>query len=484
MAGIGVTPSTSYTVAADVVGGDGYQRVKLDVGVSGVTSGDVGLTNPLPVTGTVSVSGQVQVSGTVTAGAGTTVVSIGNVVPVTTQSSVSVSGLPVWFAPGVTVAVVPGVSVNALVTGVVSVSAMPAVSVSVSAVLGTVVTLLGTVAVNVVAGAAGGGSVTTTAPGITATGQVMWIAGGQSTSVSPVFVSVGVVSVTGVSLNVVVSGVVSVSVLPAVSISVSAVLGTIITQLGTQVVTVVPGLSVSLGQLANVVVSTTASSGQSGPVVWLGQNQFVQTMTGVSIGITGPVSISVMPAVSISVSAALGTVITILGTQVVSVVPGVSVGITVSAALGTVITILGTQIVSVVPGVSVIAQLSSIVPVTTAASVSVSGIPVWLNPTQQVSIASVLLQPVIINLSSTLIGPNTTLLFSVYTGNTFVTTGASFWAVPAGKVFRVMAMQMQNVSSAVLGVGKLMVIVGTAAASLSVTSTVGVAAMLPWKSVV
>lgn len=194
----------------------------------------------------------VVITGTVTAGAGTTVVSIQNIVGVVTAASVSVTGLPVWLNPTQAVnvgtvvtqlgtqivSVVPGLSVSAVVSGTVAISipvsqalgtiitqlgtqmvsiaqtsvsvaavptvntvvtilgtqivtiAQTSVSVAVIPVVNTVVTVLSTVNVAIVAGAGGGGSVTTTAPGITATGQVMWIVGGQSTTVSPVFVSV------------------------------------------------------------------------------------------------------------------------------------------------------------------------------------------------------------------------------------------------------------------------------------------------------
>jgi hypothetical protein len=89
-------------------------------------------------------------------------------------------------------------------------------------------------------------------------------------------------------------------------------------------------------------------------------------------------------------------------------------------------------------------------------------------------------QPVIIMVSSTVLGPNTTMLMTVYTGATIMTTGASFWQVPAGKVFRVQAMNIVGVSSAVLSNARLLVMADTAAASMSVTSTVGVVAALPF----
>ena len=83
-------------------------------------------------------------------------------------------------------------------------------------------------------------------------------------------------------------------------------------------------------------------------------------------------------------------------------------------------------------------------------------------------------------ISSTIVGSSTTMLMTIYTGATFVTTGASFYVVPAGKTFRIMAMQMIAVSSAVLGNARLCVLAATAAVSLSVTATVGIPAALAY----
>ena len=448
------TATTGVTVAVDIIGSTSYQRIKLVDGTPDSTT-PIAATTGVPAAAStglvvavkpgVSVSAQVSgsvtvlgtalvsvvpgVSVTVQQGASVTIqqgasitgtVSIQNVVGITTAASVSVTGLPVWLNPTQAVVVntiAAGFSVNALVTGPVSISAGVLQSITV---MSTLVTLLGTVAVNIVAGAAGGGSVTTTAPGITATGQVMWVVGGQSTTVSPVFVSIIQTSV-------------SVASIPTIL--------TIVTQLGTQIVSVVPGVSVTIQQGASitgsvnivsvalvsisgvVAITTAASVSVSGLPVWLNPTQQV-----VVSGLAGQ-SVSALVSVSaVAASIILGTLIAVSGITAVS-------------AISTIVTILGTQIVSV---------------------------------------ASVQLQPVCICLSSTVIGSNTTMLFSVYTGATFVTTGASFWVVPAGKVFRVMAMNMINKSSAVLGMGKLAVIVGTAAVSLSVTSTVGIAAILPY----
>ena len=470
------TPGAGITVAADDIGGTHFQRVKVILGSDGTNLGDVGPTNPVPVSGTVSISGAVQVSGAVSISVMPAVsgnVGITNIVPVTTQASVSVSGIPVWMNPTQAVVVNTigvGFSVNALVTGVVSISAMPAISgaVSISQIapsmtIGTIVTVLGAVvntigvgfsvnalvtgpvsisAMPAISHPAISGVIASSVPATSiALGMPVWIVGGQTATGVPVLVTIasqttvvsGLVSVTGVSLNVVVSGAVSIS-----QIAPSMTIGTIVTVLGAVVNTIAAGFSVNALVTGNVgitnvlPVTTQVSVSVSGLPVWMNPTQGVTilgtqivsqttvvsglvSVTGVSLNVvvSGPVSISVMPAVSISVSAALGTVITVLGTQIVSV-------------------------------------------------------------------ASVQLQPFLMILSSTVVGSNTSMLMTIHTGNTFVATGTSAYAVPGGKVLRIMQMYVILQSSAVLGNGRLVILLGTATASLSVTSTVGFAAALPY----
>lgn len=490
-----VTPSASYTVAAEDIGASvEVQRVKIVLGTVDVDGGNVGVTNPMPVSGTVSVpaglSVSAQVSGTVTVAAGLSV-------------SAQVSG---------TVTVVAGLSVSAVVSGTVTVNGT--VTAAAISVVSTVATVLGTVNVNVVAGGAAPGTTAATQSAISA--QVVWLAPTQTMTATVNTIAAGF------SVQALVTGPVSISAMPAVSISVSAALGTVITILGTQVVSVVPGLSVS------AVVSGT-----------------------VTAVVTGPVSISAMPAISISVSAALGTVITILGTQVVTVVPGLSVSavvsgtvtavvtgpvsisampavsISVSAALGTVITILGTQVVTVAgfsfttatPTVTATGPIvwlantvtvtvtatvtgsliiSGIVPATTQASVSVSGLPVWMNPTQGVTILGVQL----VSLSSmpgvttALVSGNTGVpvwpgtppyapvvvvipsgagavsnaiyAFTIWTGGIVVAAGTTAFPVPAGKVLRIQNVQLAINSSAVTGGSVFVRVIGaTATASFA-----------------
>ena len=141
---VGVSTGTGATVAAEDIGGIEYQRVKL-------VAGSVGVSTPIDAT----------------------------------------SGVPAAGSVGLVVNVKPGLSVSAQVSGTVTVSPGASVSAQVSGTIAvnTVVTILSTINVAIVAGAGGGGSVTTAAPSISASGQVVWVAGGQSTTASPIFVS-------------------------------------------------------------------------------------------------------------------------------------------------------------------------------------------------------------------------------------------------------------------------------------------------------
>ena len=404
------------------------------------------------------------------------------------------TGIPADATTGIIVVVKPGVSVSAQVSGSVTVlgtalasivpgvsvtvvtqlgtqivSVVPGVSVTIQSALSTIVTILSTVNVAIVAGAGGGGSVTTAVPSVSATGQVMWIAGGQSSTAFPVVVTGTVTAGAGTTIvsiqnvvGVTTAASVSVTGLP-VWINPTAALGTVVTVLSTVNVAIVAGAGGG-GSVTTTAPGITAT----GQVMWVVGGQ----STTVS-----PVFVSVPTVQSIL------TIVTVLGTQIVSVVPGVSVTIqqgatvTIQSALSTIVTILGTQIVSVVPGLSVSAVVSGTVTVNAGVSVTIQQ---GASITGTVSGLQVANQPVVIMISSTIVGSSTTMLMTIYTGATFVTTGASFYVVPAGKTFRIMAMQMIAVSSAVLGNARLCVLAATAAVSLSVTATVGIPAALAY----
>src|SRR5258708_15640949 len=173
----------------------------------------------MPVTGTVAVSAgwsvRAKVSGTVTAA-----------VPAGLSVSAVVSGTVTAAVPaGLSVSAVVSGTVTAVVTGPVSVSAMPAVSISVSAVLGTVVTVLGTVAVNVVAGGAAPGTTAATQSAISA--QVVWLAPTQTMSATVNTIAAGF------SFQALFSGPLSISSIPAISLFGSGALWTSHTMLWT-----------------------------------------------------------------------------------------------------------------------------------------------------------------------------------------------------------------------------------------------------------
>jgi hypothetical protein len=48
---VGYTPGSGATIAADDIGGNLHQRVKVVVGDDGVSDGDVSLSNPMPIQG-------------------------------------------------------------------------------------------------------------------------------------------------------------------------------------------------------------------------------------------------------------------------------------------------------------------------------------------------------------------------------------------------------------------------------------------------
>jgi hypothetical protein len=89
--------------------------------------------------------------------------------------------------------------------------------------------------------------------------------------------------------------------------------------------------------------------------------------------------------------------------------------------------------------------------------------------------------PVILLVSKSVAVPtDATLLMTVYVGGTRVTVGVAAWQVPSDKTFRIQNMNMVALTSAVLGQANLAVLLGTAAASMSVTSTVGIGAAMPY----
>lgn len=393
MADVGVSTGTGATIAAESIGTAFWQRVKLGDGKAAST-GMVGATTGVPdatatalqvavkpgvsvsaqVSGTVSVapgaSVIAQVSGSVTllGSVGASIVapvSISGITPVTTAVSVSVSGVPVWLNP--TQQIVVSGLVGHSITGSVNIVSTAIVSLATG---GTLATLLGTVAVNVVAGAAGGGTVNissvtpvTTAASVSVSGLPVWLNPTQTIAVS------GLVghSITG-SVNIVSTAIVSL-----------ATGGTLATLLGTVAVNVVAG---------GAAPGTTAAtqSAISAQVVWLAPTQTLSIVSTVGT-VLGTVAVNVVaggaaPGTTAATQSAISAqVVWLAPTQTMTVnVSGTAV---VTLATGGSVTLVGTVGASLIAAVSI----SSIVPVTTAASVSVSGLPVWLNPTQTIAVS-------------------------------------------------------------------------------------------------
>lgn len=393
---LGISTEVSGTVS---VAGVLYSTTAPASNVSGllvrVAGGQDATGNPVFISGTITGGNATTVvSGTVTvntaptvAGASVTIqqgvsvsavvsgtVSLANVVPVTTAASVSVSGIPVWLNPTQAVSAVVSGTVTALgisteVSGTVSVSGIlylttaPASNasailvriaggqaatgnpvrisgtvdvagggtevsgtVTVNGNLSTLSTLLGTVNVNVVAGGAGGGSITTATPASNFSAQVVRLAGGQDATAPPVWVT---------------------------------------------------------GTVAEVHVTTTQNAA-TGVRVWLAPTQTMNRISTV-----------------VQVGTLLGTVdVNIAGNGVgaLLVTAGAANSLVVSVADGTVQVVGQVQVsgtVNVNPVAAASIKISGVTPVTTAASVSVGGFPVWLNPTQAVSVnpgASVTIQ--------------------------------------------------------------------------------------------
>lgn len=426
-------------VYGSIVGSAAYQEIFVD------SAGQALVTGTVLVNGTVTISNGASVSvnaiNTVVTQLGTAVVTIAQTSVVAQASgTVTVIGYSTAVSGSVTPLLASTTAAPAAdATGILVWQVNPAVSVTVSITnISTVGTVLGTVNVAIVAGAGGGGSVTTAGPSISATGQVMWVAGGQGTTANPVVITGTVTAGAGTT---VISGTVSVSGTVAVTGTIQNV-ATVATILGTQIVSVVPGVSVNLGSLATVVATTTASSGQTGLIVWVGNPGNGTTVISGTVSVSGTVAVNLgtvgwvgsttavsgvsgpqvwlgasQTVIVNTIAAGFSVNALVTGAVSISAMPVVSVT---GALISVVSTILGTQIVSVVPGVSVVAQasgtvtanVSGIVPVTTAASVSVAGLPVWLNPTQQVvvsglagqSVSAVVSGTVTVNTIATILG--------------------------------------------------------------------------------
>mgnify|MGYP001581139417 CR=1 FL=1 len=339
------------------------------------------------VSGTVTVNGSVAVSGTaivsVVPGVSVSLGQMANIVVTTTATS-GVSGPVVWIGANQTLG-----TIN---------------------VVNTVVTVLSTVNVAIVAGAGGGGSVTTSAPSISATGQVVWLAGGQSTTAFPVVITGTVSGGAGIGTTVTGQTSLTAQLVWLAPTQTMAAVSTIATILSTVNVAIVAGA----GGGGSVTTSAPSISA-TGQVMWVAGGQSTSAFPLYVSQINPPAGGGGSVTTAVPSISATGQIMFIVGgqsttafpvfvshvaTQVVSVVPGVSVtiqqGASVSAVVSGTITVngsvavSGTAIVTVVPGVSVsLGGLANVV-VTTTATSGVSGPVVWLGANQTLNTINVL----------------------------------------------------------------------------------------------
>lgn len=472
------TTASGASVAVDTVGSRDFQLIKLAGGeASGTTQ--IAATSGVPaassvglivaqkagasvtvVAGTISVSGPVQVSGTLTA-----------------NGSVSLSGTGlVSVVPGVSVTIQQGASVSAVVSGTINVA--------------TVQTILSTVNVAIVAGAGGGGSVTTAQPASNATGQMVWLVGGQNATAPPVRVS-GTVDVT-VSVTAVVTNV--------------TVVSTIVTILGTQAVTLVAGATIStvLGTVAVNVVAGGAAPGSTAAtqtaitaqVGWLAPTQTMALVSTVAtVGtLLGTVAVNVVaggaapgstaatqsnisgqvmwlaPTQTINVtiadivassvpatSVALGLPVWIVGGQTATGVPvrvivstgsvGISGSVLVTVTGSVPVSMVGSVSVTGLVGISGSALVSGTITIlnsqTIATQANTTGLAVWLAPTQTIIAQDAGRTRVLIVVPATSVGiSGTTMSFTVQVGLSVPIAGTTSYVIPSGKTLRLLTGDM------------------------------------------
>ena len=283
----------------------------------------------------------------------------------TTASGLSgITGLPVWVAnPGSGSGATASATSQSAMSTALGVWLAPTQTV---ALVSTIVTVLGTQIVSVVPGL----SVSAVVPSITAVSTVVTLLGTVAVS------QVAAVSLSGAGATATQSSLTTGIPVIFVQTQTLGAVNTIITVLGTQIVSVVPGLSVSavvpsisnvstvVTLLGTVAVSQVAAISISGV-----------TPTTTASGLSGSTGLPVWVA---NFQAGSGATASATSQSAMSTALGVWLAPTQTVALvSTIVTVLGTQIVSVVPGLPV--QISGIVPTTTASGLSgITGLPVWL----------------------------------------------------------------------------------------------------------
>ena len=394
-------------------------------------------------------------------------------------------------------------------TGVVVWMANP--TVAVSGTVNTVGTVLGTVNVAIVAGGAGGGSVTTAVPSVSATGQVVWVAGGQSTTASPIFVSqinppaAGGGSVTTAAPSITATGqVMWIAGGQSTTANPVVVTGTVTAGAGTTVISGTVSISgtavVTIAQtsviasMSGVVVTTTATSGVAGPIVWLGVGQTLGTVnnvnsistilgtqvvtiaqTSVVAQVSGTVS-ALLPGSTTGSSGMSGILVWLGASQTVLVSTQVSGTITITPTtltVNTAATIAGAS-VTIQQGASVSAVVSgtvtAVLPGSTTGSSGMSGVLVWLGASQTILISTQISGTVTITPTTLTVNTAATIAGASVT----IQQGASVSAVVSGTV-SVSGLSVTTAAPSISATGQQMWIVGgqsTTAFPVVITGTV------------
>lgn len=465
------TSAAGVSVALD----GAYQVVKLAAGDPGVTA-HLGATTGVPAAGSTGlvvavipgVSVSAQVSGTVTINP--------TILTVNTAATIA----------GASVTIQQGASVQAVVSGTVTINPTTFTVNTAATVAGASVTIQQGASVQaVVSGAISISNVVpvTTAASVSVTGIPVWLNPTQ-----------GVNALVSISNVVPVTTAASVSV-TALPVWLNPTQQVVISGFQGQSVQAVISGPVSISNV--VPVTTAASVSVTGLPVWLNPTQqisisaVVPVTTAASVSVTGlPVWLN--PTQQIAVSGLVGHSIT--GSVNIVSIAAVSISNVVPVTTQTSVSVTGLPI-WFNPGALV--AISGIAGVTTAASVSVTGLPVWLNPTQTIVVSGNVVatttavsgstgglvwlgasqtiieykfNPFLLMVTSTVGGSaGTTLLMTIYTEASQAAAGTTQWAVPSGKTLRLLNINAVINSSAVTG-GTAQIFLNAATASGSFTS--------------
>lgn len=187
-------------------------------------------------------------------------------------------------------------------------------------------------------------------------------------------------------------------------------------------------------------------------------------------------SIGLVVALKAGASISVNTAATIAGASVIAQVSG-PVGITVSAILGTVISVSAIGTVQTVQTVQTILTVNSILTVVVVNSVSTIGSLGVLNSiaTGTVQALDVARTQFVLVVSSTSPSNAGMLLFTAYVGSAQVanTAGVSLFAIPAGKNLRIINIQAVAAGSVSALVGAVQVVFATSAATVTVSAIGG-----------